>query len=191
MRHRFEDRPPRPIQASHVYRDLRDLIWPRRKLFLLGLVLVFINRAAGLVLPGSTKFLIDDVVQKQQQELLVPLAAAVGGAVVIQAITSFALVQLLSISAQQLIADMRIKVQQHIGRLPVRYYDANKTGGLVSRIMSDVEGVRNLVGTGLVEFVGGVFTAVIAFGLLLKINAPLTFMAIGFLLAFGLILRMA
>ena len=188
----YEDRPfPKKLRASHVYRDLRDLIWPRRKLFLLGLVLVFINRAAGLVLPGSTKFLIDDVVQKHRQELLVPLAAAVGGAVVIQAITSFALVQLLSLSAQRLIADMRIKVQQHIGRLPVRYYDSNKTGGLVSRIMSDVEGVRNLVGTGLVEFVGGVFTAVIAFVLLLKINAPLTLMAVGFLLVFGLILRKA
>jgi ABC-type multidrug transport system fused ATPase/permease subunit len=188
----YEDRPPeRKLQASHIYRDLLDLIWPRRKLFVGGLILVFINRAAGLVLPGSTKFLIDDVVQKQQQELLIPLATAVGAAVLIQAITSFALVQLLSLSAQRLIADMRIKVQQHIGRLPVRYYDANKTGALVSRIMSDVEGVRNLVGTGLVEFIGGVFTAVIAFGLLLKINAPLTFMAIGFLLVFGLILRKA
>jgi len=153
--------------------------------------MVFINRAAGLVLPGSTKFLIDDVVQKQREDLLVPLAAAVGGAVLIQAITSFALVQLLSLSAQRLIADMRIKVQEHIGRLPVRYYDTNKTGALVSRIMSDVEGVRNLVGTGLVEFVGGVFTAIIAFGLLLKINAPLTLMAIGFLLVFSLILRKA
>jgi ABC-type multidrug transport system fused ATPase/permease subunit len=188
----YEDRPPqKKLQASHIYRDLRDLIWPRRRLFLLGLVLVFINRAAGLVLPGSTKFLIDDVVTKQRQELLMPLAAAVGAAVLVQAVTSFALVQLLSMSAQRLIADMRIKVQQHIGRLPVRYYDANKTGALVSRIMSDVEGVRNLVGTGLVEFVGGVFTAIIAFGLLLKINASLTFMAIGFLLVFGLILRKA
>jgi len=188
----YEDRPPqKKLQASHIYRDLRDLIWPRRKLFLLGLVLVFINRAAGLILPGSTKFLIDDVVTKQRQELLMPLAAAVGAAVLVQAVTSFALVQLLSMSAQRLIADMRIKVQQHIGRLPVRYYDANKTGALVSRIMSDVEGVRNLVGTGLVEFVGGVFTAIIAFGLLLKINASLTFMAIGFLLVFGLILRKA
>src|SRR5262245_43683386 len=186
-----KDRPPQKLQAAHIYRDLRDLIWPRRKLFLLGLVLVFINRAAGLVLPGSTKFLIDDVVQKQREELLIPLATAVGVAVLLQAVTSFGLVQLLSLSAQRLIADMRVKVQQHIGRLPVRYYDANKTGALVSRIMWDVEGVRNLVGTGLVEFVGGVFTAIIAFGLLLKINAPLTFMAIGFLLAFGLILRKA
>src|SRR5215471_17198028 len=191
MRHYRYDGPKRPLTAAHVYRDLRDLIWPRRKLFLIGLALVFINRAAGLVLPGSTKFLIDDVVQKRRQELLVPLAAAVGVAILVQAITSFVLTQLLSTSAQRLIAEMRIRVQQHIGRLPVRYYDANKTGALVSRIMSDVEGVRNLVGTGLVEFIGGVFTAIIAFGLLLKINAILTFVALGFLGIFGVILQKA
>src|SRR5215467_3094607 len=191
MRHYRYDGPKRPLTAAHVYRDLRDLIWPRRKLFLIGLALVFINRAAGLVLPGSTKFLIDDVVQKRRQELLVPLAAAVGVAVLIQAVTSFVLTQLLSTSAQRLIAEMRIRVQQHIGRLPVRYYDANKTGALVSRIMSDVEGVRNLVGTGLVEFIGGIFTAIIAFGLLLKINATLTLIALGFLAVFGSILQKA
>src|SRR6476620_2777018 len=98
-----EDRTPQKLQASHIYRDLRELIWPRRKLFLLGLGLVVINRAAGLVLPGSTKFLIDDVVQKRRHELLVPLAAAVGVAVIIQALTSFALTQVLSTSAQRLI----------------------------------------------------------------------------------------
>src|SRR5262252_2130853 len=191
MRHYKYDGPKKPLTAAHVYRDLRDLIWPRRKLFLIGLALVFINRAAGLVLPGSTKFLIDDVVQKRQQELLVPLAGAVGAAVLIQAVTSFVLTQLLSTSAQRLIAEMRIRVQQHIGRLPIRYYDANKTGALVSRIMSDVEGVRNLVGTGLVEFIGGIFTASIAFLLLIRINATLTFVAIGFMAIFGAILQKA
>ena len=155
------------------------------------MVLVFINRAPGLVLPGSTKFLIDDVVQKRRQDLLLPLAAAVAVAVIVQALTSYSLTQILSTSAQRLIADMRIRVQQHIGRLPVRYYDANKTGALVSRIMSDVEGVRNLVGTGLVEFIGGIFTAVIAFALLLKINAVLTLAALAFLLIFGVILQWA
>ena len=189
MRQYRYDGPKKPLTAAHVYRDLRDLIWPRRKLFLIGLALVFINRAAGLVLPGSTKFLIDDVVQKRQQELLVPLAGAVGAAVLIQAVTSFVLTQLLSTSAQRLIAEMRIRVQQHIGRLPIRYYDANKTGALVSRIMSDVEGVRNLVGTGLVEFIGGIFTASIAFLLLIRINATLTFVALGFLGVFGAILH--
>src|SRR5204862_1414521 len=151
----------------------------------------FINRGASLVLPGSTKFLIDDVVGKHRQDLLIPIAAAVAGAILIQALTSYTLIRLLSTSAQRLIAEMRIKVQQHIGRLPVRYYDANKTGSLVSRIMSDVEGVRNLIGTGLVDFVGGLFTAVIAFGLLVRINTALTFLALGFLLVFGLVLRKA
>src|SRR5262244_4155656 len=189
MRQYRYDGPKKPLKASHVIRDLRDLVWPRRKLFLIGLALVFINRAAGLVLPGSTKFLIDDVVQKRRQELLVPLAVAVGIAVLIQAVTSFVLTQLLSTSAQRLIAEMRIRVQQHIGRLPIRYYDANKTGALVSRIMSDVEGVRNLIGTGLVEFIGGIFTAIIAFTLLIRINATLTFMALSFLGVFGAILH--
>jgi len=191
MKHFPDDRPKPELKASHVWRDLQGLIWPRRKLFITGLLLTFINRAASLVLPGSTKFLIDDVVQKHRQDMLIPIVAAVGVAVLIQAVTSYALIQLLSTSAQRLIAEMRVRVQQHIGRLPVRYYDANKTGALVSRIMSDVEGVRNLVGTGLVDFIGGLFTAVIAFGLLLKINTSLTFLALGFLLVFGLILRKA
>jgi ATP-binding cassette, subfamily B, putative efflux pump len=141
------------LKASHIYRDLRDLVWPRRHLFLLGLILVFINRAASLVLPTSTKYLIDDVVQNRREDLLVPLVGIVGAAVLVQGVTSFALTQLLSASAQKLIAQMRVRVQAHIGRLPIRYYDANKTGALVSRIMSDVEGVRNLVGTGLVELI--------------------------------------
>ena len=191
MKHFPEDRPKPKLKASHVWRDLQDLIWPRRRLFIAGLLLTFINRAASLVLPGSTKFLIDDVVQKHRQDLLAPIAAVVGVAVLIQAVTSYTLIQLLSTSAQRLIAEMRVRVQQHIGRLPVRYYDANKTGALLSRIMSDVEGVRNLVGTGLVDFIGGLFTAVIAFGLLLKINTSLTFLALGFLLVFGLILGKA
>ena len=111
MRHAAPPINPRPkLKASHIYRDLRDLIWPRRYLFVAGLVLVFINRAASLVLPGSTKYLIDDVVQNKRQDLLLPLVAVVGAAVVVQAITSFALTQLLSASAQRLIAEMRIRV---------------------------------------------------------------------------------
>jgi subfamily B ATP-binding cassette protein MsbA len=191
MRPHLPDKPKTKLRASHIYRDLRDLVWPRRYLLIAGLALVFVNRAASLVLPGSTKYLLDDVVQPRRQDLLVPLVAVVGTAIVIQAITSFALTQLLSASAQRLIADMRVRVQSHIGRLPIRYYDANKTGALVSRIMSDVEGVRNLVGTGLVELIGGLFTAVIAFVLLIRINATLTSIAIGFLLVFGLILQKA
>ncbi len=191
MKQFAEARPKPKLKASHIWRDLSDLIWPRRKLFIFGLILTFINRGASLVLPGATKFLIDDVVQKHRQDLIVPIATVVGLAVMVQAVTSYTLIQLLSTSAQRLIAEMRIRVQEHIGRLPVRYYDANKTGALVSRIMSDVEGVRNLIGTGLVDFIGGLFTAVIAFALLLKINTILTFVALTFLLIFGLILRKA
>jgi subfamily B ATP-binding cassette protein MsbA len=192
MKRNYEDRPtPKKLSASQVRRDLRELVWPRRRLFAAGLVLVFINRAASLVLPTSTKYLIDDVVQKRRPELLTPLVAVVGVAVLVQGVTSFGLIQLLSTSAQRLIAEMRVRVQTHIGRLPVRYYDANKTGALVSRIMSDVEGVRNLVGTGLVELIGGIFTSIIAFVLLIRINATLTFVALGFLIVFGLILQKA
>src|SRR5687768_15255234 len=192
MRRNYEDRPtPKKLSASQVRRDLRELVWPRRRLFFTGLLLVFINRAASLVLPTSTKYLIDDVVQQRRPDLLTPLVVAVGVAVLIQGVTSFGLIQLLSTSAQRLIMEMRIRVQTHIGRLPVRYYDANKTGALVSRIMSDVEGVRNLVGTGLVELIGGIFTSIIAFVLLIRINSTLTFVALGFLAVFGLILRKA
>jgi subfamily B ATP-binding cassette protein MsbA len=188
---RYPHRPKPKLQASHVYRDLKELVWPRRKLFVIGLLLTFVNRAAGLVTPWSSRYLIDDVVLKHHQALLLPLVAAVGGAVVVQAITSFILVQVLSTSAQRLIADMRIRVQQHIGRLPVRYYDQNKTGALVSRIMNDVEGVRNLLGTGLVELIGGVFTAIIAFFFLIRINPYLTVFALVFLALFGVIMRSA
>src|SRR5215467_3321418 len=185
------DRPKRKLQPSHIYRDLKDLLWPRRKLFALGLVLTFINRAAGLVTPWSSRYLIDDVVGKHRQDMLFPLAGAVGIAVIVQAITSFSLVQLLSTSAQRLIADMRIRVQEHMGRLPVRYYDSNKTGALLSRIMTDVDGIRNLVGTGLVELTGGLFTATIAFFFLIRINARLTGFALVFLAVFGVIMRVA
>src|SRR5512147_265740 len=128
-----------------------------------------VNRASGLVLPGSTKFLVDDVIGRRRTDLLLPLVVAVVAATIVQGLTSFALTQMLSKAAQRLIAEMRLKVQTHIGRLPVAYYDANKTGQLVSRIMSDVEGVRNLIGTGLVEFVGGFITAILSLVVLLRI----------------------
>lgn len=185
------DKPKPKLKASHVYRDIKELVWPRRGLFVIGLLLTFVNRAAGLVTPWASRYLIDDVVLKHDQQLLLSIVAAVGGSVVVQAVTSFALVQILSTSAQRLIAEMRVSVQQHIGRLPVRYYDQNKTGALVSRIMSDVEGVRNLLGTGLVELVGGIFTAVIAFVFLIRINAVLTIFALLFLSLFGTIMRSA
>ena len=139
---------------------LKELVRPRRKLLAFGFLLMVINRAASMVLPGSTKFLVDNVISKHQVWMLKPLVLAVLGATLLQGVTSFSLTQLLSKEAQRLIAELRRKVQAHIGRLPVAYYDANKSGMLVSRIMNDVEGVRNLIGTGLVDFVGGILVAI-------------------------------
>ena len=167
------------------------MILPRRKLLALGLGLMIINRLSGMVLPYSTKFLVDNVVGKHQIELLTPLVLTVVAATVIQGITSFTLTQLLSKAGQRLIAELRQKVQQHVGRLSVGYYDANKSGVLVSRIMTDVEGVRNLIGTGLVEFVGGVLTAVIALILLLRISALMTGLTALFVAAFAFVLSKA
>ncbi|MGD0049330.1 MAG: ABC transporter ATP-binding protein [Bryobacteraceae bacterium] len=154
-------------------------------MFALGLLLTLINSVCGIVLPGSTKFLIDDVIGKHHAKLLVPLVAAVLLATLIQGATSYSLTQLLSKEAQRLIAEMRRRVQRHIGRLPVSYYDSNKTGALVSRIMTDVEGVRNLVGTGLVDFVGGIMKALFSLAALVYISPLLTGLALLFIGAFG------
>src|SRR5260370_3406510 len=137
-----------------VLRDLWELIRPSRGLLALGFLLMVSNRVAGLVLPYANRFLFNDVIGKRDFDLLKSLVLLVLLATAIQGITSFALTQLLSKAAQRLIADLRQKVQGHIGRLPVAFYDSNKAGTLVSRIMTDVEGVRNLLGTGLVAFFG-------------------------------------
>jgi subfamily B ATP-binding cassette protein MsbA len=170
---------------------IRTLIEPRRGMLALGFVLMAVNRVTGLVLPASTKWLIDDVIGKRQVELLLPLVGIVVAATLVQGATSFALTQLLSKEAQRLIAEMRQNVQAHISRLPVAYYDANRTGSLVSRIMSDVEGVRNLIGTGLVEFVGGIITALISLVVLLRINAAMTVITAAVLTGFALVLNRA
>ncbi len=161
---------------------IRELVRPRRGLLAFSFLLLLIGRICGLMLPLSPKFLIDDVINKHRPDLLLPLVSAVIVATLIQGVTSFSLTQLLSKEAQRLITEMRRRVQKHVGLLGLNYYDANKTGALVSRIMNDVEGVRNLIGTGLVEFCGGVLTAVLALGVLLKFNAQMTSIAIGFLL---------
>jgi len=171
--------------------EIWALIRPRRWVLLLGLVLIGINRLSGLVLPASTKYLIDDVIGKKNFALLKPIILAVLAATVIQGITSFTLTQTLSKAAQRLITELRRKVQAHVGRLPVAFYDANKTGTLVSRIMSDVEGIRNLVGTGLVELTGGMLTAVIVLALLFRISPRMTLIALSILIAFSLVLRTA
>ena len=180
--------PSKSEKRKNAWKSLPDvwaLMKPRRGLLAIGFVLMAINRLSGLVLPASTKYLIDNVIGQKQIRLLTPIVLAVLTATVIQGLTSFTLTQLLSKSAQKMIAEMRRQVQAHIGRLPVAFYDANKTGALVSRIMSDVEGVRNLIGTGLVEFVGGLMTAVIALVILIRTSVTMTGVAFAILLVFG------
>src|SRR5580700_10496995 len=164
---------------------------PRRRVLAVGFLLMFINKVCSLVLPGSTKFLIDNVINKRQTQWLLPLVLAVVAATIIQGATSFGMTQLVSKAGQRLIAELRRKVQTHVGHLPVAYYDANKTGTLVSRIMNDVEGIRNLLGTGLIEFVGGVLTAVLVLGYLLYLNWLLTVIALAIVVGFALVLRKA
>jgi len=180
--------PTRSEKRKNAWKNLPDvwaLMKPRRGLLAAGFVLMAINRVSGLVLPASTKYLVDNVISKREINLLTPIVLAVLSATVIQGLTSFTLTQLLSKSAQKMIAELRRKVQAHIGRLPVAFYDANKTGVLVSRIMSDVEGVRNLIGTGLVEFVGGLMTAIIALVYLIHTSVSMTAVAFAILLVFG------
>jgi ABC-type multidrug transport system fused ATPase/permease subunit len=175
-------------KAKKTWKTLPDiwaLIKPRRGLLALGFGLMAVNRVCGLVLPASTKYFVDLVAVKHQVRLLTPIVLGVLLATIVQGLTSFTLTQLLAKSAQKMITELRRQVQAHIGRLPVSFYDANKTGVLVSRIMSDVEGVRNLVGTGLVEFVGGLMTAVFALVYLIHTSILLTGVAFSILLVFG------
>ena len=183
---------PRPkAELRKVFPIIWELVRPRRGLLAIGFLLMVINRVSGLVLPYSTKFLIDTVIVKKHYPLLKPLVLVVLGATAIQGITSFSLTQLLSKAAQRLITELRQKVQAHVGRLSVAFHDATKSGVLVSRIMSDVEGVRNLIGTGLVDLVGGILTAIIAFVVLMRISALMTGLAFAFLLCFAIALRRA
>jgi ABC-type multidrug transport system fused ATPase/permease subunit len=171
--------------------EVLALLRPRRGLLALGMVLMAINRVSGLALPYSTKYLIDNVMIHRQTNLLLPLVAGVLIATILQGVTSYTLTQTLSKAAQRMITELRRNVQEHVGRLPVAYYDANKTGALVSRIMSDVEGVRNLIGTGLVEFLGGLLTAAIALVMLLRISPAMTGLAFALLLVSMVGLRKA
>ncbi len=152
----------------------RQFIWPRRKNVFIGLVLIVISRAAGLVLPGSTKYLMDDVVANHDMDMLKILLIAVVAALIVQSVTSYVLTQLLSVEAQLLISQLRTKVQRKILSLPISFFDNTKSGALVSRIMTDVEGVRNLVGTGLVQLVGGTLTAIASLIWLIQISPRMT-----------------
>ena len=157
------------------YWAFKEFIWPRKKIVLIGIILIIIRSLAGLVLPYASKNLIDDVIPSKNVQALTTLLIIVCVSILIQAVSSFSLTRLLSVEAQHLISLLRAKVQKKLLKLPIRFFDNNKSGALVSRVMTDVEGVRNLVGTGLVQLVGGTFTAIISLFILIKINALMTF----------------
>ena len=167
------------ISAQAAWREARSLILARKGRLALGLSLMLVNRLVGLVLPATSKFLIDDVIGKGQADLLMPLAIAAGAATIVQAVTSFALSQVLGVAAQRAITDMRRRIEAHVARLPVRYFDSTQAGVLISRIMSDAEGIRNIVGTGLVQLTGSIVTAVIALVILFYLNWWLTLATLG------------
>jgi subfamily B ATP-binding cassette protein MsbA len=173
------------VTASAAWREARELIWLHRRRLLLGLTLMLVSRLASMVLPLSSKWLIDEVVTNERAELLPTIALAVVAATTVQAVTSFALSQILGVAAQRAITDMRKRVQARVMHLPVRYFDSTQTGVLVSRIMTDAEGIRNLVGTGLVQLVGGFVGAVLGLAFLLWLNWRLTVITILVLGAFG------
>ncbi len=172
---RVKPEPKKRLKLDEVWREAKDLVWARRGRLAAGLALMLVNRLAGLVLPATSKYLIDDVIGKGQARTA---AAARAGRrrwrTLVQAVTSFALSQVLGVAAQRAITEMRKRVEAHVLRLPVRYFDSTKTGVLISRIMTDAEGIRNLVGTGLVQLVGSIVTAVLALGVLFYLNWKLT-----------------
>ncbi len=173
------------VSPSAAWREARLLIHQHRGRLVTGLALMLVSRFAGLVLPSSAKYVIDDVIGKGRHDLLLPIALVAGAATLVQAAASFGLSQLLGVAAQGAITDMRRRVQAQVMRLPVRYFDSTQTGVLVARIMSDADGLRNLVGTGLVQLVGGLVTAVIGLGVLLYLNWRLTIVTVVVLGLFG------
>lgn len=178
-------------ELRKVLPEIWALVRPRRWLLALGMVLMVINRVSGLALPFSSRYLVDGVMRHHRTGLLPWIVGAVLIATTIQGITSYGLTQLLSKAAQRMIAELRVRVQQHVGRLPVAFYDANRSGTLVSRIMSDVEGVRNLIGTGLVDFIGGLLTAAISFVVLMRISPVMTLLAFAVVVVFTVVLQFA
>ncbi|HUX32980.1 MAG TPA: ABC transporter ATP-binding protein, partial [Gemmatimonadaceae bacterium] len=175
----------KPLDPKRAWTEARELIAEHRRSLVIGLSLMVVSRLAGFVLPGSSKFLIDTVIGKHRPELLWPLALAVAGATLVQAITSFLLAQVVSVAGQRAITNMRKRVQAHVLRLPVSYFDSTKTGIVISRVMTDAEGVRNVVGTGIIQLLGGLMTAGIAVTVLFYLNWKLTAATVVVLLAFG------
>jgi subfamily B ATP-binding cassette protein MsbA len=178
----------RKFTLSSVQRAARDIVWQYRGRLAIGLVLLLIGRLCGMILPASTKFLIDEVIGNGRRDLLIWIIIAAGAGAVVQAATSFSLAVLLGAAAQRSINDLRLKVQSHIGRLPIAFFDDHKSGELISRIMTDAEGVRNLVGTGFVQLIGGSITAVVAFSVLIWLNWRMTAVAVVFMAFFAVVM---
>ena len=172
-------------RSPEALREAKALIWKHKRYLAIGMALTLISRIAGLVLPAAPKYVIDHVIGEKRTDLLVPLALIVAAATLVQAAGSFALSQVISITAQRAITDMRRRVMDHVTRLPVRYFDSTQTGVLISRVMTDAEGIRNLVGTGLVQLVGGAFTAAFAIVALFWLNWQLTLWILGIMAVFG------
>src|SRR5438552_4592646 len=178
------DKKPKP-NYSNAWREARELVWQHRYRLGVGLALMLVNRLAGLVLPWSSRYLIDQVAGQRQADLLGVIAFAVGAAAIVQSLSSFGLSQILGVAAQRAITDMRKSIQSFVLRLPIAYFDSTKTGILISRIMTDAEGIRNVVGTGLVQLIGGLVTAVVALGVLFYLSWSLTLITLLTLAAFG------
>jgi subfamily B ATP-binding cassette protein MsbA len=181
----------RKPKLSEAWRETKELVVAHRRRLILGFSLMLVSRLAGLVLPATSKILIDDVIGKQRVDLLWPIALAGGAATLVQAFTGFGLSQVLGVAAQRAINELRKDVQRHIGRLPVRYFDSTQTGVLISRIMNDAEGIRNLVGTGIVQLVGGFVSAGLGIGVLFYLNWKLTLIILVVLGAFALVMARA
>src|SRR6266550_9272049 len=174
-----------------ILRDAGQIIWGSRRRLLIGLPLLLVNRLSSIVLPGTTKFVIDDAIGKGRLDLLWKLAVLAAVAAALGSITDYALAQILGMAAQRSITDLRRRIQQHVQRLPVRFFDATKTGVLVSRVMNDADGIRNLVGTGLLQMFGGLVTAAVATGILFHFSAKLAAMVFGAFFIFGGVLAWA
>ena len=186
-----EPQPKPKVNYSNAWQEARQLVAARSGRLSLGLGLMLINRIAGLVLPATSKYLIDDVIGQRHASMLVPLAVVAGAATLVQAITSFLLSQVLGVAAQRAITDMRRRVEAHVARLPVGYFDSTKSGILISRIMTDAEGIRNLVGNGLVQLIGSIVTAILALAYLFYLNWVLTCVNIVALASFGVAMAVA
>ena len=183
--------PRKPLGLRIILKDAAELVKARKGRMALGLVLMLISRLSALILPGTTKYLLDDVIGKGDREMLTLLIFVAGAATLLQAVTGFALSQVLGKAAQRSITEMRRSLQRHVGRLPVRYFEQTKAGALLSRVMNDAEGLRNLVGNGLVEVIGSLVTATFALGILFYLNTKLTLITLGVLSLFGFIMQRA